>query len=46
MRAANDLTASSAPTPVIRQLLDRGADLMNVRMVVEALRTLWDLPTA
>jgi len=37
VRAANDLTARSAPAPVIRHLLTRGADLKKVRILVEAL---------
>ena len=46
VQAANDLTASSDPTHVIRRLLKRGAGLMKVRMVVEALSALRDLRTA
>jgi hypothetical protein len=45
VQAANDLSARSAPTPVIRHLLKRGADLKKVRMVVEALGALRDLLT-
>ena len=43
VRAANHLTAYAAPAHVIRDLLKRGADLMKVRMVVEALGALRDL---
>ena len=46
VQAANDLSARSAPMPVIRHLLTRGADLKKVCMVVEALSALRDLPTA
>jgi hypothetical protein len=46
VRAANDLTAYAAPAHVIRDLLKRGADLMKVRMVVEALGALRDLRAA
>jgi len=46
VRAANDLTARSAPAPVIRHLLTRGADLKKVRILVEALGALRDLRTA
>ena len=44
VQAADDLTASSDLTH--RRLLKRGADLMKVRMVVEALSALRDLRTA
>ena len=43
VRAAHDLTAYTAPARVIRDLLKRGADLMKVRRVVEALGALRDL---
>ena len=46
VQAANDLTAFSDPTHVICRLLKRGADLMKVRMVVEALSALRDLRPA
>ena len=46
VQAAHELTSHAAPIHVIRHLLERGADLMNVRMVVEALGALRDLRTA
>ena len=46
VQAANDLAARSAPIPIIRRLLTRGADLKKVRTVVEALSALRDLATA
>jgi hypothetical protein len=46
VQAANDLTTNAAPTRVIRRLLKRGANLMKVRGVVEALGALRDLRTA
>jgi hypothetical protein len=46
VQAANELTLHPAPTHVIRRLLEQGADLMKVRMLVEALGALRDLPTA
>ncbi len=46
VQAANELTLHAAPTHVIRRLLERGADLMDTRMGVEALRALRDLPAA
>jgi hypothetical protein len=46
VQAANELTLHATPTHVIRRLLERGADLMDTRMVVEALRALRDLPAA
>ena len=45
VQAANDLTAYAAPTHVMRHLLNRGADLTKVRLVVEALGALRDLRT-
>jgi hypothetical protein len=45
VQAAKDLTADAAPTHVVRDLLERGADLMKVRQVVEALGALRDLRT-
>ena len=41
-RAADELTANTKPMHVIRDLLPRGADLTQVRNVVEALRALRD----
>ena len=46
VQAANALTAYSAPTHVMRKLLEQGADLKQVRMVVEALGALRDLRAA
>jgi hypothetical protein len=46
VQAANALTVHSPPTHVMRHLLDRGADLKKVRMVVEALGALRDLRIA
>ena len=43
VQAANTLAAYSHPTPVLRQLLDRGPDLMKVRTIVETLGVLRDL---
>ncbi len=42
-QAADELTANTETTQVIRHLLPRGADLMQVRKVVEALRALRDI---
>jgi hypothetical protein len=42
LEAADELTASLAPTPAIDQLLRHGADLLTVRRVIEALRALRD----
>ena len=42
-QAADELTADAKPTRVIGQLLKRGADLSQVRTVVEALRALRDI---
>jgi len=41
--AADELTANLGPAPAIDQLLRRGADLMTVRRVIEALRALRDV---
>jgi hypothetical protein len=41
-QAADELTANTKASDVIRHLLPRGADLMQVRQVVEALRALRD----
>jgi hypothetical protein len=46
VQAANELTLHAAPTRIIHNLLEQGADLMKVRMLVEALGALRDLPTA
>ena len=43
VQAADRLTAHAKPTRVIGHLLLHGADLMDVRRVVEALRALRDL---
>jgi hypothetical protein len=43
VQAADRLTAHAKPTRVIGHLLLHGADLMEVRRVVEALRALRDL---
>jgi hypothetical protein len=43
VNVADSLPAHARPTRVIGQLLLHGADLMNVRRVVEALRALRDL---
>ncbi len=43
VQAANELTSHAAPTRIIHNLLDHGADLMKVRIVVEALGALRDL---
>jgi len=42
-QAADELTANTEPINVIRHLLPRGADLMQVRNVVEALCALRDV---
>jgi len=42
-QAADELTANTKPIQVIRHLLPRGADLMQARTVVEALRALRDI---
>jgi len=44
VQGADSLTAHAKPTRVIGHLLLHGADLMNVRRVVEALRGLRDSP--
>jgi len=41
-QAADELSANTKPMHVIRHLLPRGADLTQVRTVVEALRALRD----
>ena len=46
VQAANELTSHAAPAHVIRHLLEHGADLMKIRMVVEALTALRDLRPA
>jgi hypothetical protein len=43
VQAANDLAARSDPAVIIRRLLTRGADLLQVQRVVEALRALRDI---
>ena len=43
VNVADSLTAHAKPTRMIGQLLLHGADLLNVRRVVEALRALRDL---
>jgi hypothetical protein len=43
LQAADELTANTEPINVIRHLLPRGADLMQVRNVVEALCALRDI---
>jgi hypothetical protein len=42
---ADSLTAQAKPTRVVGHLLLHGADVMNARRVVEALRALRDLAT-
>jgi hypothetical protein len=42
-QAADELTANTKPIQVVRHLLPRGADLMQVRKVVEALLALRDV---
>ena len=42
-QAADELTANTKPIHVVRHLLPHGADLMQVRKVVEALLALRDV---